>query len=219
MSKRLPVVTSLAGDAEKKRRQRRLAKRYEEESFREYISTARKHIQLGKSLSETREQIGLYNSKNDDLWDDIVYVLANNYSKPESLVLEWTIRQQTRYSMALEVYKMAKEQNDLGEMNKAIMIMMKVDENSLELQQRMGLLKPVNLDDNDPNQGEGITHEQLLLTEERILRKYQLQREASQPVTIDVLNRSDSRGETNTVEQVALVENTTCRSFEGDSIP
>lgn len=216
--KMISSVSPLASQADERARQRRLAKRYNDPDFRERVNLTKRFVQQGVPLGEAREKVGLDKQKFDDYWDDLVYVIAHNYFKTENLVLEWTIRQQVRYQMALETYNMAKKDNDLGEMNKAIMLMMKVDENSLQLQQAMGLIKPMKLDDNDQGQGEGISHEQLLLTEERILRKYQLQRDAQPPITIDVQHRPSPGGETDSVEQTPLAKDPTRGPLEGNNI-
>lgn len=217
--KMISSVSPLASQADERARQKRLAKRYNDPDFRERVNLTKRFVQQGVPLGEAREKVGLDKQKFDDYWDDVVYVIAHNYFKTENLVLEWTIRQQVRYQMALETYNMAKKDNDLGEMNKAIMLMMKVDENSLQLQQAMGLIKPMKVDDNDQGQGEGISHEQLLLTEERILRKYQLQRDAQPPITIDVQHRSSPGGETDSVEQTPLAQDSTRGPLEGNNIP
>ena len=110
------TLTQAAADTEKRRRAKRLAKRYEDNNFRERVASVKRFVQQGTPLGEARERIGITERKYDDYWEDIVYVIAHNYFKTENLVIEWTIRQQVRYQMALETYNMAKKENDLGEM-------------------------------------------------------------------------------------------------------
>lgn len=201
---------------ESKQRLRRFKKYSANDRFKKLVTSIRGKIASGKNLFEIRSEL---ESISENEWSDALYFFSENYYKTENMVLEWQLKQGTRYQLAAEAYNMAKAANDYDAMMRAVHLMNKLDEHDLNMKTQLGIIRPVkNLD--EPI-GEGINHDDLVMTErkfnelleQRITTKLSLQREAEQPVTIDVLSRpSDERGPDN-VGQTTLVENDPSRQL------
>lgn len=197
-------------EAERLMRAKRLKKRYGDPIFRERLKQMRQMIGGGSSLHEIREKLDI---KNDLLWGDLVYSLARAFVSPESMYLEWQIRQETRYKMGMDLYNLAKKDKDLDAIAKAIMVVSKIDENAIELQRALGMLKPMDQEreqDVTPISNEELANAEARfndLLEQKIARKLELQREAEPPEFIDVQPRIEPRGEADRLDQAPLAQN------------
>lgn len=214
------AVSRLVSSDLDRKRARRFKKYSEDERFKKFVISIRGKIASGKNLFEIRSEI---EGMSDTEWSDALYFFSENYYKTENMVLEWQLKQGTRYQLAAEAYQMAKNANDYDAMMRAVHLMNKLDEHDLNMKTSLGIIRPVkNLE--EPI-GEGISHDDLIMTErkfnelleQRITTKLGLQREAEQPVTIDVLCRpSDERGADN-LGQATLVENNPTGQLSTDS--
>lgn len=211
MGKSITGALPSGPDREQKRRKRTLAMIRSEPLWRERIHLARKHIAIGKSLTETREALDV---KNDFHWQCFVQVIAEAFASPASVMLEWQIRNQSRYQMSLKLVQLAEAEEDpdakFDKLSRAIMIAAKIDENTLELQKAMGLIKPI---DDDKSGGYGISSEDIRIAEQRfntyieqkITDKLVTERTTQSAESVALLTRSEPGGETNTVEPSTLV--------------
>lgn len=198
-------------EAESKRR-KRIAERRDDPTFREYLRSARNKLAIGDSLSEVREWIGLSDYKHDQLWDDILYMIGEAMINPVNIMLEWSVRQQTRYKMAMDLYNRNKEANDRDGMAKAILTLSKIDENALELHKALGLIKPIQFEDGS----EGISDDDVndaerrlnSIVEERIKNKLGAGREAQQPESVLLLDELESGQPPDQLEPAPLAKDT-----------
>jgi len=205
----LPTLTTKA-DYDSKRR-KRLAERRSDPLFHEYLRSTTRRMSTGDSLTDIREYIGLSDSKNDLLWDDLMYTIGETMMNPMNLVLEWSVRQQTRYKMAIDLYNRNKEANDRDGMAKAILTLSKIDENALELHKALGLIKPIHFEDGS----EGISDDDVndaerrlnSIVEERIKSKLFAGREAQQPESVLLLDELESGQSSDQLEPAPLAKN------------
>ena len=196
-------------NADRAKRLKRIAKRKEDPNFRERLNIIRRKIGAGSSLFEIRDTL---NPIDDTYWSDLIFSIGLAYTSPESMWIEWSVRQETRYKMGAELYSKAKEINDFDGMAKALITLCKIDEAALELQKALGLIKPITEDNNKLQIG--VSSQDLDLAEERfnelleqkIFNKLEAQRQAQQPVTIDVLARYDTREQTDKLESTPLAQ-------------
>jgi hypothetical protein len=200
---------------ESKRQKQRLKKRRADPEFASYLKQIRQRLSSGSLLEDIKYDLGLNVQKHQNLWSDLVYAMAESYIRPENIYLEWMSRQQTTLQMAIKAYSLADKANDYPEMTKSALVISKINEQDFNTKQALGLLKPIKLDDG----GEGIPNEDLQaaddrfnnLVNERVQRKLALLEQAKPPVTIDVLIGSESKQQTDSVGQLALVNNNSGR--------
>lgn len=203
-----------------KKRQARLARMRSDSNWRDRVASARRFIGSGRSLSETRDLLDI----NDELdWQCFVQIIAEAFASPAAVMLEWQIRNQSRYQMSMRLMKLAEEDPDphmkFRKISEAIMIATKVDQNTLELQKAMGLLKPIAEENSG---GFGISSEDIRIAEQRfntlieqkISSKLVIERTTQSAESVALLSRSEPGGETDRVESPTLVENGTDRSIE-----
>lgn len=214
MSKNIRGVNIISNPTsiESKQRARRFKKYSANDTFKKNVTSIRSRIASGKNLFEIRSEM---ETMSDNEWSDAIYFLSANYYKTENIVLEWQLKQSTRYQLAAEAYNLAKLSNDYDAMMRAVIIMNKLDEQDIDMKSKLGIIKPMVVDSDEG--GMGISNEDLLMTEEkfngllekRIINKLSLQREAQLPVTIDVLSRSEDVRGTNNMGEITLVKNPT----------
>ena len=125
--------------------EKRLRKRFSDLNFRESLDRLKREIASGNSMSIARVNMGI---ESDALWNDLKYAIGSSMLSPETVMLEWQIRNSHRYSQALDLYLKAEGINDLDMMARAIMMLQKIDSDDLELKKYLGLLRP-------PGDGQG----------------------------------------------------------------
>lgn len=207
----------IANNAESINRERRLKKRRSDPLFKEHLRIIRTRLSHGQTLNEIRESLGKI---TDHWWLDLVHVVGTVFSRPEAIMLEWSVRHQSRYMFAADIMRRAKEDKDMDAECKALMMMIKIDENFLEVQKALGILRPVT----DPNSlGQGISSEDISLAEQRfaaaieqrISNKLTIEREAQHAQSIDLLPGIESGGETDRLDEAPLADNSTDGSIKG----
>lgn len=207
-------------DRDKAKRDQRIAKRKDDPNFRSDIKSLRQKIGIGKSLAEIRDDLAI---DEDQYWEDLKFFLARAYMNPESIMLEWQVKQETRYQMGIDLYSRAQKDDDRDTMAKAILILSKVDEQAIDLQKALGLLKPMS---DEESGGAGYSSEDVELNnerlnkllEERLLVKLEIKREVGSGNAVDVFPRPESRGETDQLGSTSLVEKTPDGFESGNNI-
>lgn len=185
-----------------------------EEHWRQRLSSARRHIAFGKTLQEVRDEIGGLDKEFD--WECFVAVMAQAFANPANMMLEWQIRNQSRYMMSSKIMKLADDEPDpdskFRKMSQAIMIAAKLDENVLELQKALGLIKPIDIGDD----GIGISSEDIInaqqrfnhLIEQKIENKLLSERTTQSADSVTVLSRLEPGGSSDQVGQPPLATDT-----------
>ena len=208
-NQRMPASTNKSvTEAERRRRNQRMAKRMEDPLFREHVKTIRQSIIAGVSFSEARERLP---KVTEPYWNDIKFAISKFSISPENILLEWQIRNQSRYQQAVNLYNEAFKSKDLDMMSRAIMMLQKIDEADIDLKKEFGLIRPIVFED-ERGPGEGISDQDVndarqrfeLELKQRILDKLALERDAHAPVTIDVLTRTEITGQADSVGLITV---------------
>lgn len=192
--------------------QRLMRKRRTNPVFESQVQQAMTKLRGGKSFFEIRHEMGI---KNKNVWDDIQHCIARSIYSPEKCAIEWGFRLQSQYQMAADLYKRAREKNDLKNEAAAILLMSKLTEQDFVLKKELGLIKPVVFEDgavgyDDKEVQEiDVENEMRKKLDERILAKMELQRELEQSKSVVVLNGPQPERDANPMEQIALVEEIT----------
>lgn len=210
-------TSNIVAQSDRAKQAKRLAKKRDDPFFRSNLQSMRQMLSGGQTLYDIRDKLGV---KKDHDWHDLVTVMAQSFANPENILLEWSVRQNSRYALAADMLSRAKAAKDFDSEAKAIMMMVKIDENFLELQKTLGLIKPVT----DPNSlGYGISSEDIDLAErrfagiieQRISNKLAVERETQPAQSIELLSRTEPGGETDRLDEASLAQNTTHGSIEG----
>ena len=198
----------------------RIAERRDIPGFGADMKRLKQSLAMGMPLEQARENCGF----NDDLYfRDLVTVISRQMVDPESVLLEWTIKQQTRYMQALEIYQMAKEKNRLSQMAKAVMMMHRMDLDDIELKRLLGLIRPVT----DPgSMGSGISTEDIQLAEakwrdnieQRVRDKLEAERRAKAPQPIEFLDGNETQRPPDNVGQATVDVHPTSGHQQGNNI-
>lgn len=198
----------------------RLAHRRDEPHFAADLMRLRQSLATGVPLNQARERCGF---TDDQYFEDLVVVLGRQMVDPSSVLLEWSIKQQTRYMQAMEIYQLAKGKNRLSQMAKAVMMMHRMDLDDIELKRLLGLIKPVK----DPKSlGTGISDEDVRLAElrwrdsieHRVRDKLEAERRAAPPQPIDVFPGPDTQRDTDPVGQITLDVHASKRPEQRDRV-
>lgn len=198
----------------------RIAQRRDNPDFGADMKRLRQSLQMGMPLEQARENCGF---KDDLYFRDLVTVIGRQMVNPESVLLEWTIKQQTRYMQALEIYQMAKEKNRLSQMAKAVMMMHRMDLDDIELKRLLGLIRPVT----DPGSlGSGISQEDIQFAEakwrdnieQRVRDKLEAERRAKAPQPIEFLDGNETQRPPDNVGQVTVDVHPTSGHQQGNNI-
>lgn len=215
MTKNKTGATVLGKDAEQRRRSKLLAQMRSSSEWRERITVARKKIAAGQSLPEIRDYLDI---QKELQWQCFIQIIAEAFASPASVMLEWQIRNQSRYQMSMQLVQLAHAEEDpdikFEKISKAIMIAAKLDEQTLELQRAMGLLKPI---DENNSGGYGISSEDIQIAEQRfntlieqkITSKLVVERTTQPAESVALLTRSEPGGETDRMESATLVTDST----------
>ena len=203
-------TSSIVAQSDRARQAKRLAKKREDPFFRSYLQSMRQMLSGGQTLFDIRDKLGI---KKDQEWHDLLTVMAQAFANPENIMLEWSVRQNARYAMAADMLNRAKAAKNFDAEARSIMMMVKIDENFLELQKVLGLIKPIE----DGNGGSGYSSGDLAdaedkftrLVEERIVSKLEAERTVEPPISLQLLIGSQSGGESDQLEETTLVEDTT----------
>lgn len=195
-------------------RKKKMAEIRSSQEWREKLSHARKLISYGRTLAEVRDDLDI---KKDWDWECFSAIMAQAFANPANVMLEWQIRNQSRYMASQNLLKLAIEEPDpdvkFQKMSKAIMLAAQLDQNVLELQKALGLIKPVSFND----EGEGISSEDIeiaqrrfnQLIEQRIQDKLVSERETQSAQSVTLFPRLESGRETDPVEPPPLATNNT----------
>lgn len=183
--------------------------------FGQQLQSIRSRISGGQSLAEIKKawtQAEMPRTR----WDAILFSLSQAFFSPETMMLEWMLRSNSRYSMAAESYNLAKNKNDYRAMMQAVAVMAQLDNNDIEMKRALGLISytPQVMPENE-NEGQGYTDEDLRKTEERLVDelkkrvadKYEDRFHAQQPVTLAFLTGSDPGREADLVGTTPVDEN------------
>lgn len=205
-------TSSIVAQSDRARQAKRLAKKREDPFFRSYLQSMRQMLSGGQTLYDIRDKLGI---KKDQEWHDLLTVMAQAFANPENIMLEWSVRQNARYAMAADMLNRAKAAKNFDAEAKSIMMMVKIDENFLELQKVLGLIKPIE----DGNGGIGYSSKDVdnaerrftQIIEQRIEDKLSTERESQSAQSIALLPGPEPRGEADTMEPSALAEDTANR--------
>lgn len=189
--------------------EKRLRKRFSDLNFRESLDRLKREIASGNSMSIARINMGI---ESDAIWNDLKYAIGSSMLSPETVMLEWQIRNSHRYSQALDLYLKSEAINDLDMMARAIMMLQKIDSDDLELKKYLGLLRPPG--DGQGEEISGITTDEVMDAErrfaeqvkERILRKLEIRAEAQPPIPIDVLTESETKRDADQLGQTTVAQ-------------
>lgn len=214
MSKKSYSVSPLTAQSDRRAQDRRIAKKRDDPHFRSQMQILRQKLAGGQSLYDIRDSMGI---KREIDWIDMTRCLANSFASPEYILLEWSVRQNARYAAASDMLNRARKANDFDAELKAIMLQAKIDENLLDLQKTLGLIKPIEdpkthgtgYDSGDVSNAE-IRFNKLI--EQRVVRKLELQSETQRADTIDVFPGTEPRGEADQLGHATLAEDTANRS-------
>jgi hypothetical protein len=214
---KIKSVLSSNSESERVNQEKRLKKRREDPRFREDINRLHRYVAGGQCLYEAKDKFGNISEK---YWKDLVTIISQAFANPGNIMLEWSLRQRHRYSAAIDMMNRAKIKGDFDQELKAMLLLVKVDENFIEVQKALGFLKPVELKDDGEfgyHSGDLGEAEQRFnrAVEDRVLRKLEVQREAQQPVTIDVFPGSEAGGSTDRLDEAPLAENSITRQITG----
>lgn len=213
----LPGVVKI----ERERKMERMKRRFEDPVFKRQIMSIRMSVGAGMSLAEARNNAGI---ESDSLWDDLVFALSVSLLSPEHIVLEWQIRNSTRYAQAMSLYVEAEKEKDFDMMSRAIMMLQKIDETDIEMKRAFGLIKPIQ---DEETGGYGVSQEDLdrarqqfdSAVEQRILHKLEVKRGAKPPVPLDVLIGLATERQPDVLGQTTVAEDSSGGQQSGDSIP
>lgn len=185
----LPGVISAKRTATQK-----LIKAMDQEDFRTDLMKLKQSIAIGRTLEESRLHLKIYSKKR---WELLTLALGRMTIQREKLFMEFHSRIQIRYHQATEMMNRhapyvytnnAKTDNpkaDPDMESKMLILLCKLDEQVVELADKMGLLKPTQ--DGDTG-GEGFHDDQLRAELERITRTIENQisgkRDAVEPIYI-----------------------------------
>lgn len=215
MTKLPDVVESVFQSSTDKTRQtnaKRLARRLADPLFKEHVKTVKNAICSGRSMTEARDSLP---KVSNQYFEDIRSAISRYSITPENILLEWQIRNQSRYQQAQELYIMARKKGSMEMMSRAVMMLQKIDEADIELKREFGLIRPIVLKDVEQNsEASGISDKDVndarerfeLELRQRILNKLEIERDAHAPVTIDVLTRIDFTRDADQVEPSAVAE-------------
>lgn len=204
-------IIQVVDDKERQNNSKRLARRLQDPLFKEHVKIVKTAIISGISMSEARTRL----PKVSHLWwQDIRRAISQYSITPENILLEWQIRNQSRYQQAQELYLMARKKGSMDMMSRAVMMLQKIDEADIELKREFGLIRPIVLKDVDQNEASGISDKDVndarerfeLELKQRILDKLEIERDAHAPVTIDVLTRIDFTRDADQMEPSAVAE-------------
>lgn len=204
----------LIAEDKAEREKRLMRKRRTNAVFESQIQTAMSKLRGGKSFYEIKHEMQI---KNPNIWDDIQYVISRTVYSPEKCAIEWGFRLNSQYQMAADLYKRAKEKQDLKAEASAILLMSRLTEQDFTLKRELGLIKPLVTDDdgsgysNEDVQVIDIENEMRKKLEERILAKMELQRSVEEPKPIALLDGSNTEQSTNSMGETTLVETNTNR--------
>ena len=206
------MLSVLRARNETERLSARLKKRFDEPHFRERMTTLRNHIAGGNSLFETRQKMEI---ESESLWEDLTNALALAVVNPGYIMLEWQIRQKTRYQMAAKAYSMAEKEGDYDAMFRGIMTLNKLDEFDLELKKTLGLIVPISEIGEDEDIS--VSREEIELAQsqyerildERILNTLEASREPDAPVPLDSIDATQPSGEPDQVGPTPLAKDPT----------
>lgn len=206
--KKTYAANTIVMHSDRRRQDRRIAKKRDDPFFRSKLQTVRQKLAGGQSLADIRHDVGV---KHNQEWEDLKYCLAASTLNPENIMLEWSVRQQSRYQMAADFLNRSKNANDRDNEAKAIMMMCKIDGDMLELQKLLGLIKPIEdpkthgtgYDSGDVSNAE-IRFNKLI--EQRVVRKLELQSETQRADTIDVFPGAEPGGEADQLGPAPLAE-------------
>lgn len=198
----------------------RLALRKEDPNFRQDVKRLRQSISNGANMNDARENLSI---DDDRYWQDMVFCVAALMMSPETVMLEWQIRHNARYQMAMDLYVRSSKDNEYGDMGRAIALLCKMDADDMEMKRALGLVKPLKVGE----EAEGISSEDIELVkqryqsqlDERILRKMELRQRARPPVPLSALIESESGRQAHGVGETALVDINPRRPIAGDNIP
>lgn len=206
--KKVYAALELSAQSDKKKQDRRIAKKRDDPLFRSQLQSIRQKISGGQTLYDIRHTLGV---KDDRAWGDLISCLARSVYSPESAALEWVLKQNSRYTLAADFLNRAKAANDLDNEAKGIMMLCKIDEDMMELHKALGLIKPVYTDD----EGSGFSSDDIATAQERLdkiaeqhlINKLAAERETQSPESVTLLPGLEARGETNSVGEASLAEN------------
>jgi hypothetical protein len=209
----IPSLTVLEKSGREKRE--RLAERRNDPIFREHLKIIRMKISSGTTLSELREYLGLSSIDHDQLWDDLMYITGEVFMNPMNIIIEWSVRQQTRYQMAVDLYNMSKEAGNIDATNRAILTMAKLDENALELQKALGLIKPIQFEDGSQGIGDSDIEDAQrrfeAIAEAAITNTLVTSRQTQNSESVKLFSELDSGRAPDQLESTPLAENSAHR--------
>jgi hypothetical protein len=125
---------------------------------------------------------------------------------------------------AVELFNLSRQARDLDQMARAIILLNKIDESDINLKKALGLLRPVQFDDDGT---QGVSNDDVEVTrrrferivEERIVGKLIVREESPLPVPFDVLVGHESQPPSDQLEETPVVDDDPSGQQSGDSIP
>lgn len=168
------------------RRQKSIAKLrmfFADPRYQEAMSALKQRIAMGRTIEECRSQMNQYPK---DFWENLLDMLAYATFSPHTTYFHHHMRLQKRYEDAENLRLRAQLKNDRRTEAAMIMLMAKLDESSIEIAERLGLIKPGDLINPDSfDQYETMTHEELEVEYKRLCEASKTQSQAD-PEIIDI---------------------------------